>query len=157
MNMRAEETFSGIYANAFAATEWLSTGAYADVVSGSAMRTSDILRPDTIVFVQIPLRTLLVTPAVGRATMGALFNAMFHADGDVGRRILFEIDEAWVLGRLKEIMLVPHDSPEIPRCSQHYLAIGEAARGSMGQGRGRRTARYAVLAFLQWDPRRPGC
>jgi type IV secretion system protein VirD4 len=106
MNMRAEETFSGIYANAFAATEWLSTGAYADVVSGSAMRTSDILRPDTIVFVQIPLRTLLVTPAVGRATMGALFNAMFHADGDVGRRILFEIDEAWVLGRLREIMLV---------------------------------------------------
>ena len=105
MNMRAAETFSGIYANAFAATEWLSVGAYADLVSGNAMRTSDILDRSTVVFVQLPLRTLITTPAVGRAVMGALFNAMFHADGAVGDRILFVLDEAWVLGRLKEIML----------------------------------------------------
>lgn len=105
MGMQAEKTFSGIYANAFAATEWLSVGAYADVVSGSAMRTADILNSRTVVFIQLPLRSLLATPAVGRAIMGALFNAMFHADGSSGDRILFQLDEAWILGAMKEIKL----------------------------------------------------
>ena len=105
MGMKAAQTFSGIYGNAFAATEWLSVGAYADVVSGSALRTADILDRDTVVFVQLPLRTLLTTPSVSRAVMGALFNAMFHADTGEGDRILFQIDEAWVLGAMKEIKL----------------------------------------------------
>jgi type IV secretion system protein VirD4 len=106
MGMKAEKTFSGIYSNAFAATEWLSVGAYADVVSGNAMRTSDILYSNTVVFIQLPLRTLLVTPAVGRAVMGALFNSVFHADGSANHdRILFQIDEAWILGAMKEIKL----------------------------------------------------
>jgi type IV secretion system protein VirD4 len=106
MGMRAADTFSGIYSNAFSATEWLSVGAYADIVSGGTMATSRILDPDTVVFVQLPLRTLLATPSVGRAVMGALFNAMFHADGrGVEGRILFQIDEAWTLGALKEIKL----------------------------------------------------
>jgi type IV secretion system protein VirD4 len=105
MGMKAAQTFSGIYGNAFAATEWLSVSAYADVVSGSALRTSDIMNRDTVVFIQLPLRTLLATPAVSRAVMGALFNAMFHADTGEGDRILFQIDEAWVLGAMKEIKL----------------------------------------------------
>ena len=105
MGMAAVETFSGIYSNAFAATEWLSVGVYGNVTSGSAMPTKKILDPDTVVFVQLPLRTLIATPSVGRAVMGALFNAMFHADGDVERRILFQIDEAAVLGPMKEIRL----------------------------------------------------
>lgn len=105
MGMNAVETFSGIYSNAFAATEWLSVGAYANVTSGSAMPTKKILEPDTVVFVQLPLRTLIATPSVGRAVMGALFNAMFHADGEVAQRILFQIDEAWTLGPMKEIRL----------------------------------------------------
>ena len=37
--------------------------------------------------------------------MGALFNALFHADGQVADTVLFEIDEARVLGPMKEIML----------------------------------------------------
>jgi type IV secretion system protein VirD4 len=106
MGMRADQTFSGIYSNSFAATEWLSVGPYAKVVSGDAMRSSDILRPDTVVFVQLPLRTLLVTPAVGRAVLGALFNAVFQADGGITDRILFEIDEAATLGPMKEILLM---------------------------------------------------
>ena len=105
MGMKAAQTFSGIYGNAFSATEWLSVGVYADVVSGSAMRTSDILDSNTVVFIQLPLRTLLATPAVSRAVMGALFNAMFHADSGEGDRILFQIDEAWILGAMKEIKL----------------------------------------------------
>ena len=106
MGMKADETFSSIYSNAFAATEWLSVGAYSDAVSGTAMLTSDILDSRTVVFVQLPLRTLLATPAVGRAVMGAFFNAMFHADGmGITDTILFQIDEAWILGALKEIRL----------------------------------------------------
>jgi type IV secretion system protein VirD4 len=106
MGMKANETFSGTYANAFAATEWLSVGAYADIVSGSAMKTADILDSKTVVFIQLPLRTLLTTPSVGRVVMGAFFNAMFHADGGgIDDRILVLIDEAWVLGAMKEIKL----------------------------------------------------
>lgn len=106
MGMRAEETFSSIYSNAFSATEWLSAAVYADVVSGTAVHTADILKRETVVFVQIPLRTLLSTPAVGRAIMGALFNRMLHADGTgVDDRILFQIDEAWTMGAMKEIKL----------------------------------------------------
>jgi type IV secretory pathway TraG/TraD family ATPase VirD4 len=38
--------------------------------------------------------------------MGSLFNALFHADGNqVGNRVLFEIDEAWILNKLNEIEL----------------------------------------------------
>jgi type IV secretion system protein VirD4 len=105
MGMKADKTFSSIYANAFAATEWLSVPVYADAVSGSAVRTADILDSRTVVFIQIPLRTLLTTPAVGRAVLGAFFNAMFHADGEITDRVLFQIDEAWVLRALKEIRL----------------------------------------------------
>jgi type IV secretory pathway TraG/TraD family ATPase VirD4 len=40
------------------------------------------------------------------AVMGALFNAMFHADAvGIEDRILFQIDEAWILGAMKEIKL----------------------------------------------------
>ena len=103
--MRAQDTFSGIYANAFAATGWLSVGVYADAVSDDAVSTFDVLDSNTVIFVQLPLRTLLATPAVGRAVMGALFNAIFHADSGLGDRILFQIDEAWLLGAMKEIKL----------------------------------------------------
>jgi type IV secretion system protein VirD4 len=106
MGMKAPETFTGIYSNAFSATEWLSVQSYADMVSGPGLKTSDILCDDHVVFVQTPLRSLLATPAIGRVVMGALFNALFHADGDqVCNRVLFEIDEAWILGKLNEIEL----------------------------------------------------
>ena len=106
MGMKADETFTGIYSNAFSATEWLSVQSYAEMVSGRGLKTSDILRDDMVVFVQTPLRSLLATPAIGRVVMGALFNALFHADGNqAGNRVLFEIDEAWILGKLNEIEL----------------------------------------------------
>jgi len=51
--------------------------------------------------------------------MGALFNAMFHADGEgITDRILFEIDEAWVLGRLKEILLCHTTARKYRGCVQ---------------------------------------
>lgn len=103
MSMKAPETFSGIVSNANAGTEWLSVSAYSRMVSGNAMLSRDILDPRTVVFVQIPLRTLMASPPIGRAIVGSLFNALFSADGNVRSRVLFQLDEAKTLGPMKEI------------------------------------------------------
>lgn len=92
------ETFSGIYANANQATRWLSTAAYADLVSGSAFRTRDLCDGSVTVFVQIPLKVLQATPGLGRVVIGALLNAAYEADGRVKGRILFLLDEVARLG-----------------------------------------------------------
>jgi type IV secretion system protein VirD4 len=105
MGMASPKTFSNIYSEAFSGTEWLSVDAYADVVSGTAMQAAEILERGTVVFLQLPLRSLLATPAIARAMMGALFNAMFHADTGGADRVLFQLDEAWLLGAMKEIKL----------------------------------------------------
>ena len=105
MQMAAPETFSGIAANARSGTDWLSVQPYVDLVSGNDFKSSDITDPKTVLFVQLPLRSLLASRALGRAVMAALFNALFHAEGQIERPVLFQIDEAAVLGPLKEISL----------------------------------------------------
>ena len=105
MQMAAPETFSGIAANARSGTDWLSVEPYSDIVSGGDFKSSDILDPTTVLFIQLPLRSLLATPALGRAVMAALFNALFNAGGQIDRPVLFQIDEAITLGPLKEILL----------------------------------------------------
>jgi type IV secretion system protein VirD4 len=105
MQMAAPETFSGIAANARSGTDWLSVQSYADLVSGADFHSRDILDPKTVLFVQIPLRSLLATKAIGRAVMAALFNALFAAEGQIPKPVLFQIDEAATLGPLKEILL----------------------------------------------------
>jgi type IV secretion system protein VirD4 len=92
------ETFSGIYGNATKDTRWLSTAAYADLVSGSSFRTRDLADGRLTVFVQVPLKTLQATPALGRVIVGALLNAAYEADGRVHGRILFLLDEVARLG-----------------------------------------------------------
>jgi type IV secretion system protein VirD4 len=92
------ETFSGIYGNANKDTRWLSTSAYADLVSGNSFRTRDLADGRLTVFVQVPLKTLQVTPALGRVIVGALLNAAYEADGRVRGRILFLLDEVARLG-----------------------------------------------------------
>ena len=92
------DTFSGVYANATRATAWLSTEAYADLVSGDTFRAGDITRGDIDVFVSLPLKSLHTTPAAARVIIGALLNAAYEADGNVKGRILFLLDEASLLG-----------------------------------------------------------
>lgn len=92
------ETFSGIYANAGKETRWLAVPAYADLVSGSSFRTRDLVGGKLTVFVQVPLKTLLATPALGRVIIGSLLNAAYEADGAVQGRILFLLDEVARLG-----------------------------------------------------------
>jgi type IV secretion system protein VirD4 len=81
------ETFSGIYGNASKDTRWLSTTAYADLVSGDSFHTRDLADGRLTVFVQVPLKTLQATPALGRVIVGALLNAAYEADGGVRGRI----------------------------------------------------------------------
>lgn len=95
------ETFSGIYGNAITDTRWLSTTAYADLVSGNSFRSSELTQGRLTVFVQVPLKALQATPALGRVIVGALLNAAYEADGRVSGRILFLLDEVARLGTMR--------------------------------------------------------
>ena len=122
---KAKQTFSSIRLDYFTATAWLSVGGYADVVSGNSMQTADVLDSKTVVFVQIPIRTLLSSPGLGKATMGALFNEVLHADGDIKGRILMLLDEAYLLGPMKEILLF-HKAARKYKCAIQTLWTSEA-------------------------------
>jgi len=100
MDMAADETFSGIYANAAKSTGWLAIGAFAALVSGNTFRTSDLTNGSLTIFIQIPLDALITTPGAARALVGALLNAVYRAEGDIAGRVLFLLDEAARLGRM---------------------------------------------------------
>lgn len=100
MDMKADETFSGIYANAAKLTGWLAIGAFAELVSGTTVRTSDLTDGSLTIFIQIPLDALITTPGAARALVGALLNAVYRAEGDTSGRVLFLLDEAARLGRM---------------------------------------------------------
>ena len=93
-----DETFSGVYANAAKQTRWLSVDAYARLVSGDTFKSSELTEGKLTIFVQIPLKTLQATPALGRVVVGALLNAVYEADGAVKGRVLFLLDEVARLG-----------------------------------------------------------
>lgn len=96
-----QETFSGLYKNATQDTAWLSTSAYADLVSGSTFRAADLTSGKTTIFINIPLKALDATPAIARVITGALLNAVYEADGAIDGRVLFLLDEAARLGPMK--------------------------------------------------------
>lgn len=106
MAAKGLNTFSSIYIHAFGSTSWLSTEAYADLVSGNSFRTADVLSGKVAIFIQLTLLTLDATPAIGRAVLGALLNPVYQAEGvGVEERVLYLIDEAWIFGAMKEINL----------------------------------------------------
>src|SRR6185437_2845822 len=96
-----------IYGNANGQTAWLSVAAYADLVSGgpegaeASFHTRDLTAGQLTVFLQIPLKVLQDTPAVGRVLVGALTNSVYEAGGNVRGRVLFLLDEVARLGRMK--------------------------------------------------------
>src|SRR4051812_3885511 len=95
------ETFSGIYSNANADTQWLSIGAYADMISGGSFCTEELCRGKMTVFVQIPMEAMRATPEIARVVIGSLLNAVYRAQGEVQGRVLFLLDEVNFLGQLK--------------------------------------------------------
>ena len=98
-----KDTYSGTYQNATRDTGWLSTEAYAGLVSGNSFRTRDLTGGKLTVFVQMPLHVLDNTPALGRVIIGALLNAVYDADGAINGRVLFLLDEVARLGFMKVI------------------------------------------------------
>ena len=104
-----DRTFSGIAATAAAGTDWLSTKAFADLVSGNSFKTLDVVNGQTDIFVCLPLKALQSTPAVARCIIGALLNAAYEANGAVNGRILFLLDEAFRLGRM-DIIEIARDA-----------------------------------------------
>src|SRR5206468_1555382 len=82
------ETFSGVYSNANADTQWLSIGAFAAMVSGDAFDTAELANGKLTVFVQIPMETLRASPELGRVIIGSLLGAAYRAKGQVNGRIL---------------------------------------------------------------------
>jgi len=105
MEMRAEETFSGVYANAFSGTEWLQVEAYANLVSDlNGFDPRELLSDGTILFVQIPLRTLRSTPALAKVLLGCLLNTIYLADpSEIDGRVFGYIDEAKRFGAMPQI------------------------------------------------------
>ena len=95
------ETFSGIYSNANADTQWLSIAAYADLLSGGSMHSADLASGKLTVFVQIPMDAMRATPEVARVVIGSLLSAVYRAEGKITGRVLFLLDEVTFLGRLK--------------------------------------------------------
>ena len=81
MRCKAEETFSGVFMNAVKNVAWLFTAAYADLVSVGSFDPRALLAGKTTVFLNLSLRTLQVTPAIGRVLVGALLNTVYMADG----------------------------------------------------------------------------
>jgi type IV secretion system protein VirD4 len=103
MNCRAEETFSGVFLNAVKGIEWLFTTVYANLVSDGDFDPRALLIGNTTVFLNISLRTLETTPPIARVLVGALLNAVYMAAGRTHGRILFLLDEAARLGRMKAL------------------------------------------------------
>ena len=95
------ETFSGIYSNAVADTQWLSIKAYADMLSGGSFRSAELAGGKLTVFVQIPMDALRATPETARVVIGALLSAVYRTEGRVRGRVLFLLDEVNFLGRMK--------------------------------------------------------
>lgn len=98
--VEASETWGGIHANVQAATNWLSTAPYADLVSGPGVDPADICNGNITAFIQVPPKAARETPAILRCLYGTFADAIYEADGNVRGRVLFDIDEAYQVGRL---------------------------------------------------------
>ena len=103
MDQAADKQFSGIYGTAVNETHWLSIPTNADLVSGDAFKTADLIDGNTTVFVQIPIDALGNFPGVARVIIGSLMKAVYRAEGNLDGRVLFELDEAYRLGYMKII------------------------------------------------------
>ena len=99
----AEQTFSGVYATVSKDTQWLSFPRYSQLVAGDSFRTADILEGNVDVYVNIPLKALNDHPGMGRVIIGSFLNAMYEADGRAEEPVLFMLDEAATLGKMKII------------------------------------------------------
>ena len=94
------ETFGSFLLNAARDTDWLSTRAYADLVSGTTLNPKQILDGKTDVFICLPSKILNLSDAVARCLIGPLMRACYDAGGAIHPLVFFPIDEMYKLGRM---------------------------------------------------------
>lgn len=95
----ADEQFSGIAGQAQTATAWLEVSKFGKLVSGDGFSLGEVIDGTLDVYINIPLESLISTPAIGKIVMAAFMNRMMQADGTYAKRTLFLIDEAFQLGK----------------------------------------------------------
>jgi type IV secretion system protein VirD4 len=110
MDPAALQTFSGIFLNASNGVQWLFTRTYAMMVSEGDFDPRLLLTERTTVFVNVNLRTLETAPALPRVLIGALLNTLYMADGKTDSKVLFLLDEAKQLGKMKTIETARDDA-----------------------------------------------
>ena len=133
---KSEKTWASLMFTVGAATGWLADDAYAGIVSGDSFKTCDVLDAKTVIFVNLPLRTLIATPAIGRAVMGALFNAVLHADGKgLQNRVLFELEEGGLLGPMDEILLCYRTGRKYGAIMHYSLLAEDDLKAAWGEER----------------------
>ncbi len=142
MKCKAEETFSGVFLNTVKGVGWLFTSAYAELVSEGDFDQRALLIGNTTVFLNISLRTLETTPPTARVLVGALLNTVYMADGWTRGRILFLLDEAAQLGRMKTL----ETARDIGRKYGVPLHVLFQSVGQMAEGWGREGTRAWIDA-----------
>ena len=95
----APEQFSGIAGTAQTATAFLDIAKFGTLVSGNKFSLSDLREGKTDVFINVPLESLLATPAIGKIIMAAFLNSLMQADGNYKKRTMVLVDEAFQLGK----------------------------------------------------------
>ena len=99
----AEQTFSGVYATASKDTQWLSFPNFAKLVSTPRNDISQLTKGGIDVYINIELKDLRNHPGLARVIVGSLLNEVIEADGNIEDRVLFLLDEAVTVGRMKSI------------------------------------------------------
>ncbi|MDO9712807.1 type IV secretory system conjugative DNA transfer family protein [Paracraurococcus lichenis] len=104
--LEAEDTWTGVYGTLQAHTAWLGATPLADMVSDDSLHPAAICTRPITVFVQAKPKALKAAPGVARVLYGALMGAAYDANGFIRGRILFDVDEAYTLGRMGIFELV---------------------------------------------------
>ena len=131
-----KDTFDGALGNATEDTEWLASGAYADLVSGDAYRMGELVEGNLAVFCQVPLEALQHTPAVARVLVGCHLDAVLRAEGRVNGRVYFPIDEAVLIGKEDAITVALNQGRKCKITMQlFYLSDAQVARVWTPDGR----------------------
>ena len=105
----APDQFSGIVGQAQTATAFLDIAKFGKLVSGNSFSLDEITQGTTDVFINVPLESLLATPAIGKIIMAAFLNGMMKADGKHKKRVMVLVDEAFQLGKAFQPILKARD------------------------------------------------
>ena len=95
----AAEQFSGIAGTAQTATAFLDIAKFGELVSGNKFSLRELAKGKTDIFINVPLESLLATPAIGKIIMAAFLNSLMQSDGNYEKRTMVLIDEAFQLGK----------------------------------------------------------